>query len=54
MSQEEIEAVGFQYTSLHDMYEQYPIDTWTDGFQRAPSGEEVYYIPNPAVALWKV
>tara|TARA_B100000609_G_scaffold194994_2_gene188359 strand:- start:2285 stop:3568 length:1284 start_codon:yes stop_codon:yes gene_type:complete len=54
MSQEEIEAVGFQYASLHDMYEQYPIDTWTDGFQRAPSGEEVYYISNPAVALWKV
>ena len=52
VSKEEIEGVGFQYQALKDVLAQYPIDKMKDGWNIMPSGEEVYYISNPALGLW--
>lgn len=52
VSKEEIEGVGFQYQALKDVLAQYPIDKMKDGWNLMPSGEEVYYISNPALGLW--
>ena len=52
VSKEEIEGVGFQYQALNDVLAKYPIDKMKDGWNIMPSGEEVYYISNPALGLW--
>ena len=52
MSREEIEGVGFIYGDLNEMLAKYPIDKMKDGWNTLPSGEEVYYISNPALGLW--
>ena len=52
MTREEIESVGFAWGDLEEALRRYPIDTMTDGWNRMPDGEEVYYISNPALGLW--
>ena len=52
MTREEIEGVGFNYGDLGEMLGRYPIETLRDGWNVMPDGEEVYYIPNPALGLW--
>lgn len=52
MTREEIEGVGFNYGDLGEMLERYPLETLRDGWNVMPDGEEVYYIPNPALGLW--
>jgi hypothetical protein len=34
------------------MLGRYPLETLRDGWNVMPDGEEVYYIPNPALGLW--
>lgn len=48
MSAENIRSVGFEAGKLED----YPTDKLKDGFNRLPSGEEIFYISNPALGLW--
>jgi nickel-dependent lactate racemase len=45
---DEIRSVGFEVGNLAD----YPTDGLQDGFNRLPSGEEIFYISNPALGLW--
>ena len=52
MTREEIEGVGFNYGDLGEMLGRYPLETLRDGWNVMPDGEEVYYIPNPALGLW--
>ena len=52
MSKEEIESVGFQYCPYEEMVARYPIETFKDGWNTMPDGEEIYYISNPALGLW--
>ena len=52
MTREEIESVGFAWGDLEETLRRYPIDSMTDGWNRMPDGEEVYYISNPALGLW--
>lgn len=52
MSREEIEGVGFRYGSLDEMLARYPVASLRDGWNTMPDGEEIYYIPNPALGLW--
>ena len=56
LTQEEIEMVGFQYASLEEMSTKYNVknlrgDGW---YQEEGSGEDFYFIPNPALGLWAV
>lgn len=52
MSREEIEGVGFNYCPYEEMERRYPPESLRDGYNTLPSGEVIYYISNPALALW--
>jgi nickel-dependent lactate racemase len=52
LSQAEIEGVGYHYAPLAEQMTRYPIETMTDGQQTLPSGEQVYFVRNPALGLW--
>ena len=52
MTRDEIEGVGFAYGDLDAMLSRYPLSSLRDGWNVMPDGEEVYYIPNPALGLW--
>jgi hypothetical protein len=34
------------------MTKKYNPEKLVDGFNKLPNGEEIYYIPNPALGLW--
>jgi nickel-dependent lactate racemase len=48
---DEIKAVGFTHLGLESALLQYPIQSFTPGFNQL-HGEEIYYIQNPALGLW--
>lgn len=52
ISHEEIASVHFNPASYDDMIKKYPIDSLTPGFNIMPDGEEIFFIPNPALGLW--
>ena len=52
VSQTEIRSVGFQWGDLTAVLRRYRPDRLKDGPNRLPSGEQVFYISNPALGLW--
>jgi nickel-dependent lactate racemase len=52
MSAEAIRSVGFEAGNLQDMLSRYDPEKLTDGPNRLPDGEEVFFISNPALGLW--
>lgn len=52
ISKSEVEAVGFQAADYDEMAERYNPQTLQYGYNTLPDGEEIYYIPNPALGLW--
>jgi len=52
LSKEEIEAVDFRYAPLSEMAERYDRQKLQDGFNSLASGEEIFFISNPAIGLW--
>jgi nickel-dependent lactate racemase len=53
LTQREIESVGYGYASLDEMRKMYNPETLKEGFNRMPDGDEIYFISNPALGLWK-
>ena len=51
ISQEEIESVGYKSASYEEMAKKYHLDELQYGYNTI-DGEEIYYIPNPALGLW--
>ena len=51
ISQAEIEAVGFRAADYEEMARKYDPNTLRYGYNTV-DGEEIYYIPNPALGLW--
>ena len=55
LTKAEIESVGFKYAPLDEMTKRYRVNTLKDGWQQnEESGEEFFYISNPALGLWAV
>jgi nickel-dependent lactate racemase len=55
LTRAEIESVGFKYASLDVMAKKYDVDKLQDGWQKdAETGEEFFFIKNPALGLWAV
>ena len=55
LTKAEIESVGFKYAPLDEMTKHYRVNTLKDGWQQnEESGEEFFYISNPALGLWAV
>ena len=52
ISREEIASVGFIPASYDEMAARYNPSALTYGYNTLPDGEEIYYIPNPALGLW--
>jgi nickel-dependent lactate racemase len=52
LRQEEIEGVGFEYADLDTMLNRYAPQTLHDGPNTLPSGEQIFFISNPATGLW--
>ena len=52
ISEEEIQKVHFNSASYQDMVKKYNPDKLHYGWNKLPDGEEIFYIPNPAVGLW--
>jgi nickel-dependent lactate racemase len=52
LTKDEIESVNFKYHDLNDMLKKFNPKTLKEGFNKMASGEEVYFISNPALGLW--
>ncbi len=52
LSKTEIESVGFEFGQLAAELRKYHPDDLADGINHSPSGEEFFYISNPALGLW--
>jgi len=52
ISREEIEGVGFGAADYDEMVQRYNPETLQYGYNTLPDGEEIYFIPNPALGLW--
>lgn len=52
LTKEEVEGVGFQYLPYDEAVQKYDPAKLTMGYNTLEDGEEIYYIPNPALGLW--
>ena len=52
ITQEEIRSVGFEAADYDETAARYNPQTLQYGYNTMPDGEEIYYIPNPALGLW--
>jgi len=52
ISFEEVASVHFNPASYDDMIKKYPTQSLTPGFNTMSDGEEIFFIPNPALGLW--
>ena len=52
ISREEVESVGFRAADYDEMVKRYDPEKLQYGYNTLPDGEEVYFIPNPALGLW--
>ena len=52
IAREEIEGVGFQSADYDEMVQRYDPEKLQYGYNTLPDGEEIYFIPNPALGLW--
>ena len=52
ITREEIESVGFLSADYDEMVKKYDPRKLEYGYNTLEDGEEVYYIPNPALGLW--
>ena len=50
--QEEIRGVGFEAADCDETVRRYDPAALRPGFNTMPDGEEVFFIPNPALGLW--
>lgn len=52
ITREEVEGVGFMSADYDEMVKRYNPETLCYGYNTLPDGEEIYFIPNPALGLW--
>lgn len=52
ISRQEIEAVHFRSADCVEMMRRYNPDNLAYGWNTLPDGEEIFFIPNPALGLW--
>lgn len=52
LTEQEIKSVNFCYANLDEMMQIYNPEKLRDGYNTLPSGEEIFYISNPAIGLW--
>lgn len=53
LSQAEVEGVSYKYMDYAEAIKKYDPEKLKDGYNKTLDGEEVYFIRNPAIGLWK-
>lgn len=54
VTKEEIEAVNYSYMDYNEAVKKYNPKELNNGFNVMEDGEEIYYVSNPALGLWKL
>ena len=52
ITKEEVEGVGFCAADYDEIVKRYDPEKLQYGYNTLPDGEEIYFIPNPALGLW--
>jgi nickel-dependent lactate racemase len=52
LSKAEVEGVGYEYADPTQSLRRYDPEKLVAGRNRLPDGEEIFYVPNPALGLW--
>ena len=52
LTEEEAKSVGFNYMPYDEVAQKYVPTRLKDGLNTLPSGEEIFFISNPAIGLW--
>ena len=52
ISRQEVEGVGFRAADYDEQVARYNPEQLVYGYNTLPDGEEIYFIPNPALGLW--
>ena len=52
ISKEEIESVNFNYANYDEAVKRYDPEKLSLGWNTLPDGEEIFFVPNPALGLW--
>ena len=52
ITQEEVRSVGFEAADYDETAKRYDPGKLQYGYNTLPDGEEIYFIPNPALGLW--
>lgn len=52
ISEEEMRSVGYQAVDYQTAAKRYDVSRLRSGWNRLEDGEEIYFIPNPALGLW--
>ena len=54
LTEEEVRGAAFSYMPYREAIKLYDPAVLKDGYNTLPSGDEIYYISNPALGLWDV
>ena len=54
LTKEEVEGVNYNYMDLDAAIKKYDPDKLKDGYNTLDDGEEIFFISNPAIGLWRV
>ena len=52
LTKEEVEAAGFDYMPFEKAQKKYDPKNLKAGYNALPSGEQIYFVENPALGLW--
>lgn len=52
LQRQEVDNVGFGYAPVSEMLGRYDPEVLSEGYNRLPDGEEIFFIANPALGLW--
>ncbi len=53
LSREEIEHANFGYLSVEEALKRYPCENWDTGWQTLEDGEEIYFVRNAGLGMWR-
>jgi nickel-dependent lactate racemase len=53
LSREEVESAGFKHMDVREAMLRYDPRKLTNGWNKLPDGEEIYYVDAPGLGLWK-
>lgn len=53
LSREEVEHANFHYLTVEEAMRLYPCENWKNGWHTSANGEEIYFVSNAALGMWR-